>query len=242
MQPAMTTVLLHCTLLPLDTAVCWMKIYVHHSHKFVWIERTFFFILSSWLISCFNSPIVLKMVGTYRQLSNLHAFKMFHMYGISSQELYINTLLSEKEEKSCINYTNSTDRFPVSCTLLQLLLSTGFFFFGRGGCVLSCINSGVTHILCLNLVSRWNRDQYIHDKLYCCIKCIILSLYKLQARCRCLPVMSGPSILAEVLIAMQKLLLGSPWQSCQVFIDTFCLNCGLQEEYNISMFKIHIFT
>jgi hypothetical protein len=39
-----------------------------------------------------------KMVGTYRQMSNLHALKMFHMYDISSQEFYINTLLSDQEE------------------------------------------------------------------------------------------------------------------------------------------------
>ena len=35
-----------------------------------------------------------KIIGTYRQLSNLHASTMFHTNGISSQELYINTLLS----------------------------------------------------------------------------------------------------------------------------------------------------
>jgi len=38
------------------------------------------------------------MVGTYRQMLNLHALKMLHMYDISGQELYINTLLSDQEE------------------------------------------------------------------------------------------------------------------------------------------------
>ena len=75
-----------------------------------------------------------------------------------------------------------------------------------------------------------------------CIKCKILSLHKLQACFRCLPVMSGPSNLAEVLIVIQKFQLGSPCPTCQVFMDTFCINSGLQEEYNTSMPKIHIFT
>jgi len=48
--------------------------------------------------------------------------------------------------------------------------------------------------------------------------------------------------LAEVLIAIQKLLLGFPCPSCQVVMDTFGLNSGLREECNISMFKVHIFT
>jgi hypothetical protein len=127
------------------------------------------------------------MVGTYRQLLNLHALKIFHVHGISSQELYINTLLSEQEEKSCINSANRTDKFPVSCTLLQLLLSTVFVKFFLAGevrvrVVLSCIVSGDIHILCLNLVSGLNKDQYIHDKLHCCIKCKILSLYLINCR------------------------------------------------------------
>jgi hypothetical protein len=89
---------------------------------------------SSLTADCFNSPVVWKMVGIYRKLSNLHALKMFHMYGISSKELYINTFLSEQEEKSCSNSTNRTDKFPASCILLQFLLSIVFvkYFWGGG--------------------------------------------------------------------------------------------------------------
>jgi len=174
------------------------------------------------------------------------------------------TLFCLTKKNSCSNKTNRIGKFPVSCTLLQLLLSTAFvhyIFFGGGLWVIFlCFFSRDTHILCLNLVSGWNKDQYvcvcvcvcvcvyiyiyiyIHDRLHYCIKCKILSLHNLQACFRCLCVMKGHSNLAEVLIAIQKLLLGFPCPSCQVFRDTFCLNSGLQEEYNTSMFKIHTFT
>jgi hypothetical protein len=130
-HPAMTTVLLHCTLLAVSTAVCWMKIYVHCSHKFVWTESTFFFIFSSWLISCFNSPIVLKNGRYLQTIVEFTYLKDVPYVWYIKPRLYINTFLYEQEENSCSNSTNRTYMFPVPCTLLQLLLSTVFvkYFF-----------------------------------------------------------------------------------------------------------------
>ena len=128
--------------------------------------------------------------------------------------------------------------------------------FWWGGCGLFFVFLFTWHSYPVPQFSEWVKQRsicmcvcvcvyiyiYIHDRLHYCIKCKILSLHNLQACFRCLCVMKGHSNLAEVLIAIQKLLLGFPCPSCQVFRDTFCLNSGLQEEYNTSMFKIHTFT